>query len=81
MSKIFTNTLKGAGIGLVVIAIIYLIVEYFRQEKEGGANNIKEFVDDIDKEELKNVAITGVLIGGGTVLAIDFEIPPNVSYE
>lgn len=70
MSKIFTNTLKGAGIGLVVIAIIYLIVEYFRQEKEGGANNIKEFVDDIDKEELKNVAITGVLIGGGTVLAI-----------
>ena len=70
MSKILTNTLKGAGVGLFLIAIIYLIVEYFRQQKEGGANNIQEFVDDINKEELKNVAIAGVLIGGGTVLAV-----------
>ena len=70
MGKAIKLTLTGAFIGLLLFVLIYGLIQLKKQKEEGKAKTLKDYLEGLNPEEVKNEAIKGAFLGGGVVLGI-----------
>lgn len=68
MKKVAKYALSGAAIGAILLVVWALIEEYSKQKKQGGANSLNDYLDNLDTNNLKDSAIKGAV--GGAIAGL-----------
>ncbi|WP_305952591.1 hypothetical protein [Emticicia oligotrophica] len=70
MKRAIKYTAVGIVSGVILFLIIYGISQISAQKKEGKAKTLKDYLDNLNIDELKKEAIKGAFVGGGVALGI-----------